>query len=319
MELDLSKCRIHTPTGDELLRLYRMVMEVFVGDRPVFAEMIEKGRRFYTWTPYTLYLGNELLGNVSLMPMRIWLEGRITQTVGIASVATPKRYRRMGVAKHLMGHCLGVIDRQKMPAVLLTNLPGMYQWAGFEAVDQAYPAASTRQVDFAKRGFDCKLLETLAEDHLEEMARLYAQEYPNYDGKVVRDPDYWQLYQMLFNPYPKIKVLFCIRDGRVLGYARLELEDDRLLVSEICGDASGTDVAETLLGFMADYARQVGRDLVTFALPPDHFAKQILNHHDVQLQPEPPGAHRETFMVRPRAGELLGPLERLQWSLADKF
>ena len=319
MKLDLSKCEICTPTGEALVALYRMLMEAFPVDRPVFAEMIEKGRRFYTWTPYAMYLGDELLGNVSLMPMRIWLGGQPTEVVGIASVATHEQYRRQGVATHLVRYSLEILDERKAPAVLFADLPGLYEPLGFERIDQTCEAASVAQIRLANRGFCCELVDQLDQSRLDQMAAIYADEYPNYDGKVVRDPDYWQLYQMLFNPYPKSRILFSTSQGRAIGYARVEVEEDRLLIAELCGRADAVGAAEALLRFAADYARQAEVDLVTFAFFPDHFAREILRRHHVPLEPEPAGAHRGTFMVRPPAGQVLGPWECLKWSLADKF
>lgn len=319
MTLELSKCEIRTPTGDALVALYRMMMEAFPVDRPVFAEMIQKGKRFYTWTPYAMYLGDELLGNVSLVPMRIWLGSQPTEVVGIASVATQKQYRRQGVATHLVRHSLGIVDERKVPAVLFTGLPGLYEPLGFKRIDQIYEAAPAAQIRLANRGFNCEPLDQLDQSRLDQMAAIYADEYPNYDGKVVRDPDYWQLYQMLFNPYPRSAILLCTSKGRAVGYARVEVEEDRLLMAELCGRADAVGAADALLRFAADYARQAGVDLVTFAFLPGHFAREILQRNRVPLEPEPAGAHRETFMARPPAGQSLGQWGRLQWSLADKF
>jgi predicted acetyltransferase len=319
MGLDLSQSEIRTPTGEALLRLYEMLMEAFPVDRPVFTEMITKGKRFYTWTPYALYLGEELLGNVSLMPARIWLGAEPLKVVGVASVATRKPYRRKGVAKRLLQHTLQMVDDEEAPAVLFTDLPAVYEGRGFRRIGQTCAAASTSRMRFEGKRFECKVLDTLDQPRLEQLAEIYAQEYPNYDGKVIRDADYWQLYQMLFNLYPNPKIVVCTGGGHALGYARVETEKDRLLVSELCSPPSAVEVTEALLAFLADHAPQVERELITFALPPGHFAWQILQRYQIPLEPEPAGAHRGTFMVRPAAGELLGPLEHLQWSLADKF
>ena len=319
MEIDFSKCRIRTPREDERLPLYRMLMELFEIDRPVYETMIEKHKRFYTWTPYTLYLGDEILGNAALVPMRIWLGGRPADVVGVGAVATATPYQRKGVARYLMKHCAEILDRQEVPSVLFTELPAVYEEAGFRIIPQVYRAATRWQMDFDSRGFDCKILDTVDEGHVERMKGIYTDEYPNYDGKVVKDRAYWQLYELLFNPYPSPRLLFCTGKGRLLGYARVDVEEDRLLLSELCGRPSAVEVTEALLSFVTGYAVGLGLDLVTFALPPGHFAEQILDSHHVHLEPEPPAAHREIFMVRPAAGQALGPLERLQWSLADKF
>jgi len=319
MEIDFSKCRIRTPAMDERLPLYRMLMELFEIDRPVYETMIEKHKRFYTWTPYTLYLGDEILGNAALVPMRIWLGGRPADIVGVGAVATATHYQRKGVARHLIRHCAEILDRQQMPSALFTDLSVVYEDAGFRTIPQVYRAAGARRMDFDSRGFDCEILDTVDEGHVEQMKGIYTNEYPNYDGKVVKDRAYWQLYELLFNPYPSPRLLFCTGDGRLLGYARVDVEDDRLLLSELCGRPSAVDVTEALRSFVRSYAVELGLDLITFALPPGHFSEQILHSHQIHLEPEPPGAHREIFMVRPAAGQALGPLERLQWSLADKF
>ncbi len=318
MKLDLSECEIRTPTGDDLADLYGMLIDVFPVDRPVFTEMIETGKSFYTWTPYALYRRGELLGNVSLVPLRIWLSGQPTEVAGIASVGTRKEHRRKGVAQHLMRHALAIVDEWKMPAVLFTDLPKLYEGLGFHSIEQTYPSAPVGRMEFAAEGFQCEVVDTLDQGRLDQMARVHADAYPNYDGKVVRDPDYWQLYQMLFNPFPKPKMLFLTDPRRIVGFARCEVEDDRLLVAELCAPANPTRVSESLLGFARDYACQLHRDSITLALPPDHFALETLRRL-IPLEPERPGAHRETFMVRPPAGEPLGPLDRLHWSLADKF
>jgi len=319
MKFDLSECEIRTPTGDDLVSLYRMLIDAFPVDGPVFIEMIETGKGFYTWTPYALYWRGELFGNVSLMPLRIWLGGRPTEVAGIASVATRKEHRRKGIAKRLMQHVLAIVDDWNMPAVLFTDLPNVYEGLGFHSIEQTYPAANVPAMEFSAEGFRCEIIDTLDQNCLDQMARVYADDYPNYDGKVVRDPRYWQQpYQMLFNPYPKPKILLATDQRGVVGFARCELEDDRLLLAELCAPPDPPRVSEALLGFACDHACQLPRDSITLALPPDHFALETVRGR-VPLEPERPGAHRGTFMVRPPAAEPLGPLAHLQWSLADKF
>lgn len=319
MKIDLSQCEIRTPTGDDLVGLYRMLIDAFSVDEPVFAEMIEKGKGFYTWTPYALYQGRELLGNVALMPLRIWLGGRPTEVAGIASVATRKEHRRKGVARHLMQHALAIVDEWNMPAVLFTDLPKVYEGLGFQTIEQTYPAASVREMEFSAEGFQCEIVDTLDRNRLDQMARVYADDYPNYDGKVVRDSRYWQQpYQMLFDPYPKPKILFATDRRGIVGFARCELEDDRLLLAELCAPADPPRVAEALLAFARDHACQLHRDSITLALPPDHLALETVRGR-VPLEPERPGADRGAFMARPAPTEPLGPLSHLQWSLADKF
>ncbi len=316
MEFDPAHCEIRTPTGEALLPLYRMLMEVFPADRGLFSQAIERNKRLYTWTPYTLYRDDEPLGNVSLVPMQTWLDGRPVDTLGVASVATPVAYRGRGIAGRLLRHCLDVADCRKLPAVLFTSLPDMYRPLGFEAIRQSYHALPAKRLDFGPGRFDFNMLDTLDDRSLLQISRLYTDEYPNYDGKIVRDADYWQFYRMLVDPYPKVRMLFCLEAGQIVGYARLELEADRLLVSELCRADTALDAAESLLTEAGRFARRSGLDTVALALAPAHFIWPSLQSG---LSPEPANVARETFMVRPAPGQPLGPLAQLQWPLADKF
>jgi len=87
----------------------------------------------------------------------------------------------------------------------------------------------------------------------------------------------------------------------------------------LCADPSAVEVCEALLGLLRDQAARAEVDVMTFALPPDHFVWPVLRGHGVTLGPEPDGVARETFMVRPAPGLPCPDLLRLQWSLADKF
>ncbi len=319
IERDFSECEIRIPTGEALDRLYEFLSECFPPDRPVFEEMTRTGKRFYTWSPHSLYRGSEIQGNLSLMPMRIWLEGRRTPVVGIASVATAPQYRRQGVAARLLRHALSLLDAQGSAGVLFTGLPEMYERFGFQALEQQYLAAPASQLGFGTHGFDREVLASLDDQRLPSLVRTYAEAYPNYDGKIDRDAGYWQLYVMLFNLLPRSKIVLCKRGGATLGYARFDEDADLLTVCELCADPSAVEVCEALLGSLREQAARAEVDVMSFALPPDHSVWPVLHGHGVTLVPEPRGVARETFMVRPRPGPSCPGLLRLRWSLADKF
>jgi predicted acetyltransferase len=319
MHRDWSDCEFRVPSGDSVERLYEFLSECFPPDRPVFAEMARTGKRFYTWTPHALYRGDEIVGNVSLMPMRIWLDGRVTKVMGVASVATAPQYRRQGVARDMLRRALGLVDPQDVPCVLLTGLPEVYQGVGFRVVPQDYRAVRVSQMNFTSRGLDGSLLESLDDARLFELTRVYDQEYPNCDGKVDRDSDYWQLYAMLFNLAPQSRILLCTRGAEMLGYVRFDQEEGRLTVCELCAEPSAADVCEALLGLLQEFAAHANAEWLSLAIPPGHFAWALLRRHGVAVEPEPTGVAREAFMVRPASGQPRPSLLGLQWSLADKF
>ena len=319
MKIDVSDCEIRMPTGDERLPLYRLLMEIFPTDRPLITGLIDEEDRFPNWPCYTLCSGSQILGNVSLAPMQVRLDGRSTELVGIAWVATREEYRRQGVANRLLRHALEVLDERGLPSVLFTGLPGVYEPLGFVAVPQVYLAAPAQQLAPGRPKLDSRIHQTLTPDLVETMAGIHARANSNHDGKVVRDRKYWQLYRALFNGNPNVGLLVREQKGRAAGYVRIETEDDRLLVSELCCPPAAADVAQTLLGWVAELATDTERETITLALPREHLAMQILRQSGVVLAPEPAGAHRETFMVRAPGNRPLGPLKTLQWPLCDKF
>ena len=319
MKVDLSNCEIRMLTGDERLPLYRLLMEIFPTDRPLIAELVDEEDRFPNWPAYSLCSDNEVLGNISLAPMQVWLDGRSTELVGIAWVATREEYRRQGIANRLLRHVLEVVDEQGLPSVLFTGLPGVYEPLGFDVVEQVYLAAPAQQLASGRPKLDSRIHQTLTPDLVETMARIHARSDSNHDGQVVRDRKYWQLYRALFNGNPSVRLLVPEQEDRAAGYVRIETEDGRLLVSELCCPPVAADVARTLLGCVAELATDTERETITLALPSDHLAMRILRRSAVALEPEPAGAPRETFMVRAPGNRPLGPLKKLQWPLCDKF
>jgi predicted acetyltransferase len=319
MTINLSNCHIRTPVGDERLAIYRLLMEIFPADRPLIGQIIDDEDRFPDWPCYCLCSGDRVLGNVSLAPMQVWLDGRAVPLVGIAWVATRKEHRRQGIAKRLLRHALEVVDAQGLPAVLFTGLPGVYQPLGFEIVEQVYPAVPAQRLASGRPKLDIQTHGTLTPKLVETIARIDAESDSNQDGRVVRDTKYWQLYGALFNGNPNVGLLVCKQEGRAVGYVRVETEDDRLLVSELSCPTAATDVARALLDCVAELAMESKRNTITLALPSDHPAMRSLRQSGVTLEPEPATARRETFMVRGPSGQAVESLKELQWPLCDKF
>lgn len=318
MSLDLTKCRIREPAGFSQVDLYRLLGEVFPPDQELFEWLIASGRPLYTWTPYTLYRGEEIVGNVSLMPLRIWLDGQPIEVVGVASVFARPQYRHQGVARHLLKHCLTLIDQQRLPAVLFTGCPEVYSGVGFVRIGQEYWECRLSNWPAHEQDFQSAWLDPPTPEDWEAIAWLY-DECPAGDGKLVRDREYWLLYQTLFRLNPHVRLVACGECRRWLGYARCEEESGRLLVSEFCCPEDREEIAESLMEAIAEKATLQGRTLLLLALRPVIFSTAFCVVRGVELVVEGPTAGREVFMVRPAAGQPLGRLGQLQWSLADKF
>ncbi len=319
MTLDLSECEIHSPRGDKLRELCRFLINQFPSDRPVLDPVIEAGQGYATWTPYGLYHRGRLLGSLALMPLKVWLDRRFQQVVGVASVATDPKFRRMGVARRLLDHCLGLTERQAAPTVLFTSLPEVYRSAGFREIQQQYVGTCATALQFGGAPPSHETRKTLDGSTREILAGIYGKAPSFHTGKIERDADYWQFYERLFNSNRHVELLLLSREGRTHGYARLESEGDRLLVSELCVDSAEESLLASVCTGIAGQARQQGVEWVTLALPADHCLREFLNVLGVSLALEPPGAARESFMVRPAGAAPIGALASFLWPLSDKF
>lgn len=319
MTFDLAECKIRSPNGDALRHLCQFLMDQFPSDRPVLEPVLQAGRQCALWTPYVLYHGSKLLGNVSLMRLQIWLDNRLHKVVGVASVATHPHYRRMGVAQRLLDRCMKMVDQQGLCSVLFTSLPTVYERSGFRTVEQVYLGTNAAELPGGESPFSVSIVEKLNETICRVLDSLYSSCGAAYSGKLQRDADYWDFYRRLYNSNPNATILLGSRDGRPCCYARCELEKDRLLVSEICADSTETVALEALWTRIGKLARERRSEWVTLGLPRAHMAHTHLVHRGTALKNEPAGAPREALMIRPPRGESLGSWGRLQWPLSDKF
>ena len=316
MALDFAKCEMRAPSRqEELLRLYDFLKAIFVVDQPFFDALSEIERPLDNYLPYTLYNGEEILGVVALIPIRLWWGRREVELFGIASVATAPEYRRQGIVKHLLSHCLGIADKQGCLSVLFTDVPGVYEGAGFRKVEQKYYAARTEQLHFEDMGFNKKIYTRLTPQQFEEAAEFYRESYPNYDGKVIREGDYQKIYELFFNPYDHSKIIFCTDELSLQGYIRIENKNNELEVTELCYEVSEPETAESLLAGAMDYARENELKKIKFRLFPNHHAWDIIKQKSEALEEEAVS----DFMLRAAGDKDPGEFSALQWSGSDKF
>jgi predicted acetyltransferase len=203
--------------------------------------------------------------------------------------------------------------------VLFTGQPEIYERHGFVRVAQQYTECRLDEWPRQTCGQGQNWLDRPAVEEWEAIATIYADDYPRYDGKLLRDACYWTLYQTLFRLNPHCQLVLCGAEGRWLGYARCEAEPRRLLVSEFCCQPKREDIADALISAIGEEADRLGRTFVSWALPIGHFLDRLLESRGITQTAEGTDAGREVFMIRPAVGEPLGPFAQLSWSLADKF
>ncbi len=318
MAIDFSRCEIRTPKEPrELGRLYEMLAEVFPVEKKLFEDVTRGAQKLYNWEPYTLCRGDEPLGNVSIVMFQLQSGGHPQKIAGIASVATPETYRGMGIAKHLMNHVLEVIDAQHLPSVLFTSLPRVYDGLGYQRVDQGVKQTAIRTAAEPEVGLTVSRLTRLNREALQTVEHLYSGLFIH-DGKLLRDEKYWHRYGAAVNGSNKTEFVFCRRGGKTCGYARLEYENDRVLLDELYAPSESREINAALWNGACAAAEDNSRDIISIALPSTHGLWQFLQRTGLTLEPEE-GAAREVFMVRMPKRVPLEWLSRLHWPLSDKF
>jgi len=126
MKLDLDRAEIRPPRSEERPALYRMLADVFPIEAWLF-QAVERGEAvLYGWRPFCMTLDGEIIGNVSRVDLTVFLAGHPTPVLGLASVATPARYRGQGIARRLLLSALAESDAEDRLSALFTGLPSVY-------------------------------------------------------------------------------------------------------------------------------------------------------------------------------------------------
>ena len=322
MPIDFSKCRVISPEAQLAQAMYEDLWKIFPYDRQVYDQILNKGKKLYSLINKALFAGDEFIGNAGLFPLKLWYKGKIVEFIGVGAVATMPKYRRQGVASYLMDRCMDEIDRLNKPSILFTELPSVYDKKGFQIVDQKYKAIKKDDFTLKESELNFRYYETLTSEQIKEIKDFYNNIYPNYDGKIVRtdEPDYWDFYTMMFNPYMKPRLVIAKDDfGNVKGYCRFDVDNDRITVTELCVKEDDFASCQALLGFVVRFAKLAGFELLTLAFSKNHLVWNLLKTLNVKSFAEPDGVRREIFMVRPAKGNANEIYNDLLWSLADKF
>ncbi len=272
----------------------------------------------YNWSALCLFHKGQIIGNAARMDITVWFEGERLGIAGIASVATVKRYRRMGVARTLLSAWLERIDRDGLPSALFYEIPGVFESSGYRVVPQGHVQIEITTIPVDAHGLHSEQVRRLDETVIRRLDRIYTREYPNYNGKILRDEGYWQFYKTYFNRDDNKRILLCRCGLADMGYARVEAEADRLLVSEFCCGPDDQTVIEALLSFVYRVAQSHGLEQMILALPDEHFLWGFFKERGIATRPES-GIERVSFMLRGPRGEPPGRLSQLRWCLADKF
>jgi len=314
----LENMQIRPPTPEDWPALCRLLTTIWPFEEWIWDGTPSGLTRLYRWRSVCAFIGGEAIGNVSRNDITIRVRGRLQTVAGIASVATAEEHRRKGIARRLLVEILKGVDAEGLPALLFTSVPRVYEEHGFQVLPQDYRTLTAAMIPIESLRLSARQLDILEEGDIARIARIYESDYPDYDGKVERDADYWQWYRRFFNNNSADRVILAEQGSDILGYLRLLENDDCLMVTEFCCGANAVEVARALLGFARKAAEARGRERIGLALPPAHFLYRFLRTLNIPAVAETLPS-LGLVMARGPGGSSPSGLEGLVWSLADRF
>ena len=267
-------------------------------------KQLEKNNRplsdyLYGYEPRVMLMDGKIIANVSLVRYKIYLGGKVVPIGGIASVVTLPEYQRKGYAQMLLQERFRNMQEEgTYLSILMTELPWAYETMGFKIVPQDY-----RVVDLAEQKNNTvdphiALTEDIAAANV--IMPLYDEIAPTLDGAIKREPSYWQDYYfdgltgMAGNGGP----LLLYKDGgKLLGYARIHEESDRVLLSETVAKDWNPDILQKLVKAAMKTAVDKGFSKMVIGMQENHPLRKQLAAMGVKHKVERPEGMREVTML----------------------
>lgn len=119
-------------------KLFPLFERVFGIKASTLADFSNRGLWNDDYMPYTFFVGDLAVANVSAFPLAMKINGENTNCIGIQSVMTDPDYRRNGLMKILFQKMLDDIDKTYESAFLYTSSPELYTPFGFKVIKQHY-------------------------------------------------------------------------------------------------------------------------------------------------------------------------------------
>jgi predicted acetyltransferase len=128
-----------------------------------------------------------------------------------------------------------LLERQYGLSNLFTGIPGFYEKAGWQTVNQPVPIvqAGHMKQTWSKAFPDGKLdIQTVNGNDIESIRLIYEAVSASLNGPRIRSYDYWE--KQIGNDIQSGYFQKAVRDGTVLSYIRAEKKDDVLIIHELC-------------------------------------------------------------------------------------
>jgi GNAT superfamily N-acetyltransferase len=182
-------------------QLYPLFEKVFGMDSKTLKDFYKRGLWSGAYTPYTYFIEDQAIANVSIFPLGMKIKKTVRNCVGIQSVMTDPSFRKQGLMKKLFSQMLEDVDKLFEGAFLFTSQPELYTRYGFQVVDQYF-----FRIHFDHSRFEQKIairqLDPFNDDDLTWLKRLFKEKEPlsNVFAPITYEhPLYFNLYNPELN------------------------------------------------------------------------------------------------------------------------
>ncbi|WP_459503187.1 GNAT family N-acetyltransferase [Bacillus sp. C1] len=146
---------VEEPKKEQLFPLFEEVFHV-----PVQTLQNFESNGFWdtTYKPFSYLHKGQVIANVSMFSLPMFINGEQVHAAGIQSVMTHPEYRRQGLMKQIFSKVLHEIDTEYECAILFTEKPELYEMFGFRVIQEylmtlsydnnSSDSSSLRKLDF---------------------------------------------------------------------------------------------------------------------------------------------------------------------------
>ena len=295
--------RVDKPDSAEQRQLFGILKRNLPSARRFFGLMQQEGFAAFGYRPTSLFLGRKLISSVSTVTMNIHGGGGLIRGIGITSVVTRASHQGRGFIRHLLEVVLSRIDRRPYAfAVLFTSKPEVYAKHGFKSAHQVNYTLDfdslRAELPIAEAGLTVSVWRELSREKETSIRRIYQQYAKRHFGTLNRDTRRWKAYFTSLRLEPKDRILLLESHGTVVGYARIRLEQDEVLLGEAyCLKKPKGLSASILASICLRVAKEQKTRRIVLSLPRSHELIGWLTRNNAPLEKEPQ-SRRETLMLR---------------------
>lgn len=188
----------------------------------------ERKERFKPEQFWGIFEEGKLQAKLTILPLKVYLQGKVLPMGGIAGVATWPENRRKGHVSKLLTQALKVMkdERQTLSFLHPFSIP-FYRKYGWELY------AEYKNYLISSKQFPTKLEypgKVVRDDKdISILNKMYQSFASRYQGTLVRDEEWWK-YSVLDNT--KHSAVYYSSDGEPQGYVLYELKDKVLVCDE---------------------------------------------------------------------------------------